>query len=257
MEASYEQLIPAKTATQSISLQTKLPLNSEALVRESQAGERGQGISVQKCSSEKNNGKWSVDEHKRFEDAIGQFGRDWVKVGKIIKTRTLAQIRSHAQKHFYKLGNNKRGHTNAKDLTKLKNPQRVEVAGQNPLFIPWLPNAGKKHRTELCLCKPGKITIRFRRKTASIAFFQSSSGLNYECADSNEECKGHCKMITNHAGCKIGFSCALHTHDNILFGKAQASKRAESQPEPGQCFGQEDECDALATKRFAEPIDSY
>jgi len=52
---------------------------------------------------EGNHGRWSMDEHHRFIEAINQFGREWDKVQAVVKTRSLAQVRSHAQKYFLKL----------------------------------------------------------------------------------------------------------------------------------------------------------
>ena len=34
---------------------------------------------------------------------LQKYGRDWVKVQKIVRTRTVTQIRSHAQKYFMKM----------------------------------------------------------------------------------------------------------------------------------------------------------
>lgn len=48
-------------------------------------------------------GRWTSDEHHLFIQAINQFGREWDKVQSVVKTRSLAQIRSHAQKYFLKL----------------------------------------------------------------------------------------------------------------------------------------------------------
>lgn len=34
---------------------------------------------------------------------LEKYGKDWVKVQKVVKTRTLTQVRSHAQKVFMKM----------------------------------------------------------------------------------------------------------------------------------------------------------
>ena len=49
-------------------------------------------------------GRWSVDEHKKFLEAIIKYGNDWKKVQQYVGTRTCTQARSHAQKFFVKLG---------------------------------------------------------------------------------------------------------------------------------------------------------
>ena len=35
--------------------------------------------------------------------ALEKYGRNWIKVQKMVKTRTLPQVRSHAQKTFLKI----------------------------------------------------------------------------------------------------------------------------------------------------------
>ena len=48
-------------------------------------------------------GRWTRTEHDRFIKALEKFGRDWIAVQKFVKTRSLSQVRSHAQKFFMKM----------------------------------------------------------------------------------------------------------------------------------------------------------
>ena len=50
-----------------------------------------------------NKGRWTKEEHDKFLDGIVQYGCNWIKVDRLIKTRIITQVRSHAQKFFIKL----------------------------------------------------------------------------------------------------------------------------------------------------------
>jgi SHAQKYF class myb-like DNA-binding protein len=67
------------------------------------------------------NGRWNQEEHIRFIKGCLLYGNNWKKVKKYVKTRSSAQIRSHAQKyliklnkkyHAYDFGKNKFGNNN-------------------------------------------------------------------------------------------------------------------------------------------------
>ena len=64
-------------------------------------------IKKQKISNNKNSkyssGRWNLEEHKKFIEAIIKYGNDWKEVQKYIGTRSSSQARSHAQKFFIKL----------------------------------------------------------------------------------------------------------------------------------------------------------
>ena len=49
------------------------------------------------------NGRWSLEEQMLFVDAVLEFGGDWKKIQEKFSTRTITQIRSHAQKFLMKL----------------------------------------------------------------------------------------------------------------------------------------------------------
>jgi SHAQKYF class myb-like DNA-binding protein len=50
-----------------------------------------------------NNGRWSIEEHKKFIIGVFKYGNNWKDIQKTIGTRNCAQARSHGQKFFYKL----------------------------------------------------------------------------------------------------------------------------------------------------------
>jgi len=45
-------------------------------------------------------GKWNKTEHDRFMKALQKYGKNWTLIQKSVSTRSLAQVRSHAQKLF-------------------------------------------------------------------------------------------------------------------------------------------------------------
>lgn len=51
----------------------------------------------------KTGGRWTQEEHESFLIGLAKYGREWKKIQSLIATRTPAQIRSHAQKHFLKM----------------------------------------------------------------------------------------------------------------------------------------------------------
>ena len=48
-------------------------------------------------------GRWTKEEHEAFMAALQLYGKEWKKVAAKVKTRTIVQTRTHAQKYFQKL----------------------------------------------------------------------------------------------------------------------------------------------------------
>lgn len=50
-----------------------------------------------------NEGRWDENEHLKFIEAINRYGNEWKEVQRLVGTRSSSQVRSHAQKFFFKL----------------------------------------------------------------------------------------------------------------------------------------------------------
>ena len=55
------------------------------------------------ASGTEHTGRWSTEEHDLFLKGLELYGKGWKKIAQLIKTRTVVQIRTHAQKYFQKL----------------------------------------------------------------------------------------------------------------------------------------------------------
>jgi len=54
-------------------------------------------------SGQEHTGRWTKEEHEAFLVALKMYGKEWKKVAAKVKTRTVVQTRTHAQKYFQKL----------------------------------------------------------------------------------------------------------------------------------------------------------
>ena len=50
-----------------------------------------------------NEGRWSLEEHRKFIEAIAEYRKNWKNIQMYIGTRSSSQVRSHAQKFLLKL----------------------------------------------------------------------------------------------------------------------------------------------------------
>lgn len=71
------------------------------------AGNRQRAQSHTTPAEGKKQGRWTVEEHFLFLEALKIFGKEWKRVQQHVGTRSSTQARSHAQKFFVKL--DKRG----------------------------------------------------------------------------------------------------------------------------------------------------
>jgi SHAQKYF class myb-like DNA-binding protein len=56
-------------------------------------------------------GRWTSEEHTLFLQGLQLYNKQWKQIAELVKTRTVVQIRTHAQKYFQKLDKMKDGKT--------------------------------------------------------------------------------------------------------------------------------------------------
>eukprot|EP00595_Chromulina_sp_UTEXLB2642_P001067 CAMPEP_0196767686 /NCGR_PEP_ID=MMETSP1095-20130614/41852_1 /TAXON_ID=96789 ORGANISM="Chromulina nebulosa, Strain UTEXLB2642" /NCGR_SAMPLE_ID=MMETSP1095 /ASSEMBLY_ACC=CAM_ASM_000446 /LENGTH=530 /DNA_ID=CAMNT_0042136227 /DNA_START=82 /DNA_END=1671 /DNA_ORIENTATION=+ len=62
-------------------------------------------------------GRWTREEHLLFIKGLELYGKGWKKIAGLIKTRTVVQIRTHAQKYFLKLAKARQSGESSGSLT--------------------------------------------------------------------------------------------------------------------------------------------
>ena len=93
-------------------------------------------INMDNYTFNKNSGKWSDLECKRFEQAFYMFNNDWKKITRFVGTRTIVQVRSHAQKAIPILESKRKSKSSKRNLEQSSPdaPQTGESAYNKWLF---------------------------------------------------------------------------------------------------------------------------
>jgi SHAQKYF class myb-like DNA-binding protein len=80
-------------------------------------------------------GRWTREEHLLFIKGLEMFGKGWKKIAGLIQTRTVVQIRTHAQKYFLKL--TKARQQNSTSEPSATTDQRVSIMGAKKVSRQW------------------------------------------------------------------------------------------------------------------------
>lgn len=62
-----------------------------------------EGEQEEELSSSIRGGRWTADEHERFLEGFRVHGHKWKRVQQVVRTRSVTQVRTHAQKYLLKL----------------------------------------------------------------------------------------------------------------------------------------------------------
>lgn len=90
---AMEQAAPAPVAAT-----TRRPAVSSTTSRKSK--KKKSQASGEAGAAGENTGRWTAEEHRLFLQGLEQHGKGWKKIASLIKSRTVVQIRTHAQKYF-------------------------------------------------------------------------------------------------------------------------------------------------------------
>ncbi|KAJ6993455.1 protein REVEILLE 8-like isoform X3 [Populus alba x Populus x berolinensis] len=83
------------------------PATGTGIVTTAEASSDGSGKKVRKpYTITKSRESWTEEEHDKFLEALQLFDRDWKKIEDFVGSKTVIQIRSHAQKYFMKVQKN-------------------------------------------------------------------------------------------------------------------------------------------------------
>lgn len=63
---------------------------------------------AEKRTGEEKVGRWTEEEHEMFLEGLKLHGKQWKTIATMIGTRTVVQVRTHAQKYFQKMERKKR-----------------------------------------------------------------------------------------------------------------------------------------------------
>lgn len=62
-----------------------------------------EGDQEEELSSSIRGGRWTADEHERFLEGFRVHGHKWKRVQQVVRTRSVTQVRTHAQKYLLKV----------------------------------------------------------------------------------------------------------------------------------------------------------
>ncbi|KAL7574868.1 hypothetical protein ACA910_010702 [Epithemia clementina (nom. ined.)] len=113
---------------------------------------------------EEKTGRWSEAEHKIFLEGLEQYGKQWKTISTMIGTRTVVQVRTHAQKFFQKM--ERKNKTKASSVPDL--PQTQNRASKRKSLPTSLPSRKKANKT----LSPPKQTVS---RTSSLSLVNTIS----------------------------------------------------------------------------------
>jgi SHAQKYF class myb-like DNA-binding protein len=111
------------------------------------------------CGDKEKVGRWSDHEHQVFLDGLNHYGKQWKTIATMIGTRTVVQVRTHAQKYFQKMERS----SGSSDESVTRSPKKAAARAAQPKrkSLPSVMPSRKKSR------KPRQLSMMGTRDTAT------------------------------------------------------------------------------------------
>jgi SHAQKYF class myb-like DNA-binding protein len=97
-------------------------------------------------TGQEHTGRWTKEEHEAFLSALHMYGKEWKKVAAKVKTRTVVQTRTHAQKYFQKLQKVTEGGKDELSHVDMGVSESARKSSQKKKRIPSIASASKAPR---------------------------------------------------------------------------------------------------------------
>lgn len=123
----HNSTVAASTVAVALSTQRAIKPSSPRSKKKKTTVTMATAQSAQSSTQGENTGRWTAEEHRLFLQGLEQHGKGWKKIASLIKSRTVVQIRTHAQKYFQKLA--KARQNGEEGEVGMENRERLVVSG--------------------------------------------------------------------------------------------------------------------------------
>jgi SHAQKYF class myb-like DNA-binding protein len=107
---------------------TKAPFTSSS----SRYSKADGAVSPKGSKSSEKIGRWTEEEHMVFLDGLEKHGKQWKTIAGMIGTRTVVQVRTHAQKYFQKMDRKQKPTTPVPPVANVLSPKRKSLPASLP-----------------------------------------------------------------------------------------------------------------------------
>jgi SHAQKYF class myb-like DNA-binding protein len=187
-------------------------------------------------------GRWSEEEHKVFLQGLAKHGKQWKIIAGMIGTRTVVQVRTHAQKYFQRMERAQNGGSSSAAINKASSSPKRKMS-----LPASLPSRGKKAKTS-----PAKKTLP---RAASLSLVSNTASPTPELSTypsyvSNSSSEGSWGVTISPNGIAQDIIEQLNAYDGYYQQPAETTTFQQEADDAQQAASNSDDEDADAFYDF-------